>query len=429
MGSETARLIRTTLQQRGYRVFLDVDDLRPGHFDEALLERIREAPNFVVILSPGSLDGCASSDDWLKREIVCALTERKTVIPIMMPGFTFPAKDALPHELQPIIVHQGVEYSHSHFEAVIDKLVGYMGPASPRPWKSLFLTLAAAAVVMLIIVGGYLSQKSSTPPSPEPDESRLKSAFTFGLYHGSLIHEQYRILVAFKQKGFADLPRNIPWIRGLLDVWAAISVKLEPFMFGAGHSWPKYIDYLEQLAGKEALEAWLDRLEDESTSVNDKMRILDDWIAELAKEEWDHFDEIRLPKTDIQIARFIFLGHIIAKLEAEATYFPLTASYPVGRLRVRPEQEWLRSLMREFSGREHKQAEPVKSLFARHPLLLEDPGAATYEELRAFIDDTKTTFQKPKQSSLRNKHHELLSSSMGYRSRHEVVPFRFSPRV
>ena len=128
--AQTARLIRGELYRRDLRVFLDVDDLRPGHFDEALLERIRGAPNFLVILSPGSLDRCVNLDDWLRREIVCAFKERKKVLPIMMPGFSFPAEADLPLDLRPIRVHHAVHYSHDFFDAMMEKIVDYLGKPS-----------------------------------------------------------------------------------------------------------------------------------------------------------------------------------------------------------------------------------------------------------------------------------------------------------
>lgn len=43
-GAAEARLIRDKLHERGVRTFLDVDDLKSGHFDEALLARIANAP-------------------------------------------------------------------------------------------------------------------------------------------------------------------------------------------------------------------------------------------------------------------------------------------------------------------------------------------------------------------------------------------------
>lgn len=124
--AQTARLIRTELERRRFRVFLDVDDLRPGHFDEALLRCIQDAPSFVVILSTGSLDRCVQPDDWLRQEIACALANKKTVLPIMMPGFRFPTEDELSEDIQAIRTHQGVNYSHDFFEAMMEKIVSYL---------------------------------------------------------------------------------------------------------------------------------------------------------------------------------------------------------------------------------------------------------------------------------------------------------------
>src|ERR1700693_2284923 len=88
-GSAEARLIRGELQQRGLRGFLDVDDLRRGYFDEALLRCIAEAKNYIVILSPDSLDRCTDPDDWMRREITQAIKTERNIIPIFLPRFAF----------------------------------------------------------------------------------------------------------------------------------------------------------------------------------------------------------------------------------------------------------------------------------------------------------------------------------------------------
>jgi hypothetical protein len=124
--AQTARLIRSEIQHRGFRVFLDVDDLRPGYFDEALLKRIDEAQNFVLILSSGSLDRCKNSDDWMRREIECAFSKKKRIIPVIMPGFVFPTAEDLPEELKPLLVHHAISYSHEFFAAMMEKIVGYL---------------------------------------------------------------------------------------------------------------------------------------------------------------------------------------------------------------------------------------------------------------------------------------------------------------
>jgi hypothetical protein len=107
-------------------VFLDVDDLQPGCFDQALLDSIKNALSFIIILSPGSLMPCAAQGDWMRAELACALANEKNVIPIMMPGFTFPEENDLPEDIRTIRMHQGVSYSHEFFGAVIDKIVSYL---------------------------------------------------------------------------------------------------------------------------------------------------------------------------------------------------------------------------------------------------------------------------------------------------------------
>ena len=125
-GASEARAIRAELRQQKLRVFLDVDDLRSGHFDEALLARIADAPNFIVILSPNCLDRCADEQDWLRKEIAQAIKTSRNIIPIMMGGFSFPERHTLPEELKALPTHNGLEYSHKYFNAMIAEILRYL---------------------------------------------------------------------------------------------------------------------------------------------------------------------------------------------------------------------------------------------------------------------------------------------------------------
>lgn len=120
-GDAQALFIREKLLQHNIRVFLDVTDLKKGYFDEELLARIGEAPNFVVILSPNSLDRCQDEADWLRQEIGQAVKTNRNIIPVMMPGFGFPQE--LPAEVQAIRRHQGVEYSHVYSEGMLARIL------------------------------------------------------------------------------------------------------------------------------------------------------------------------------------------------------------------------------------------------------------------------------------------------------------------
>jgi hypothetical protein len=125
-GSESARLIRAELQHYGLRIFLDVDDLRPGNFEEEILQRIANTPNYIIILSPGSLDRCVDQEDRFRQEIAQAIITRRNIIPILMPGFEFPEKQTLPDDIQELRLYQSVTYSHEFFEAMIGKIKGYL---------------------------------------------------------------------------------------------------------------------------------------------------------------------------------------------------------------------------------------------------------------------------------------------------------------
>jgi hypothetical protein len=121
-GSRLARVVQMELERRGFPCFLDVDDLGAEHFDERLLREIEQAPNFILVLAPGSLDRCRREDDWLRREIVHAMKHDRNILPLLADGFQFPPESDLPADLQSLHRLNGVVYSHEYFNAAFDKL-------------------------------------------------------------------------------------------------------------------------------------------------------------------------------------------------------------------------------------------------------------------------------------------------------------------
>src|SRR6266566_9998470 len=82
-GAELARLVRDKLRDRGFDVFMDVEDLKGGSFDKALLGEIESAADVMVVLTSGSLDRCYQEGDWLRWEISHAIACGKNVVPVM----------------------------------------------------------------------------------------------------------------------------------------------------------------------------------------------------------------------------------------------------------------------------------------------------------------------------------------------------------
>lgn len=69
-GSQLASLLKVHLQLRGFSVFIDVERLEAGKFDNNLLQSIRQAKHFLLVLTPKALDRCTNDGeckDWVHR--------------------------------------------------------------------------------------------------------------------------------------------------------------------------------------------------------------------------------------------------------------------------------------------------------------------------------------------------------------------------
>ena len=125
-GTDIARLIRTELLRRGIPTFLDIDDLGVSHFDEQLLKKIDYYHNFILILTPGALEKCGNSEDWLAKEIFHAIVAKKNIIPVITEGFIIPSPNDLPSNLSGLPRYQAVIYSNQYFQPSVDKLIEFL---------------------------------------------------------------------------------------------------------------------------------------------------------------------------------------------------------------------------------------------------------------------------------------------------------------
>lgn len=117
-GAQYARILQLMLIQRGYKVFLDYDELTDGIFSDKIRAAIKEAPVFMLVLSGGSMARCANDGDWVREEITLALRQGKHIVPVNPDnGFDgFP--DQMPEELKEAIG------SHQHSEVSFGQALG-----------------------------------------------------------------------------------------------------------------------------------------------------------------------------------------------------------------------------------------------------------------------------------------------------------------
>lgn len=123
-GSQLASLLKVHLQLRGFSVFIDVERLEAGKFDNNLLDSIKTAKNFILVLSPNALDRCIGDHeckDWVHKEIVAALASNCNIIPII-DNFHWPDSDQLPEDMRSITYFNGVRWIHDYQDACVDKV-------------------------------------------------------------------------------------------------------------------------------------------------------------------------------------------------------------------------------------------------------------------------------------------------------------------
>ncbi len=108
-----------------------MESLRTGDFNIQLLRVIKDCNDVLLVLPPGGLDRCINDpEDWVRKEIVCALENKKNIIPVMKRNFVFP--DHLPEDIEPIRNKQGISAAMDFFDAVVDKIASKYLTSKPK---------------------------------------------------------------------------------------------------------------------------------------------------------------------------------------------------------------------------------------------------------------------------------------------------------
>lgn len=123
-GFAFARLIYEFLNKQSISVFLDLEELRAGPFNEKLYSAIEDCENFLIVLPANALDRCINEDDWVRLEIEHALKKKKNIVPLFVEGFEFPVN--LPPSINALQYFNGVQISHEYFDASMSKMISML---------------------------------------------------------------------------------------------------------------------------------------------------------------------------------------------------------------------------------------------------------------------------------------------------------------
>ncbi|MBI2757136.1 MAG: tetratricopeptide repeat protein [Chloroflexi bacterium] len=121
----TALAVYQDLTQHGFDVFLDYESIDSGSFEIVIIENIKARAHFLAILSPSALERCNEPSDWFRREIECAINEKRNITPLMMEGFDFGSPttgQALTGKLSLLKTYNGLRLVADYFFEAMEKL-------------------------------------------------------------------------------------------------------------------------------------------------------------------------------------------------------------------------------------------------------------------------------------------------------------------
>lgn len=127
-GFYRAQSIRQSLREYGIKAFLDKQDLRQEKFDDELLETVRSSPNFLLLLTENSIEGCIQDDDWVRKEIIEASNNGKKIIPIFYSGFNWDdfRVEGIPEKIKELESHNAIHAVDEYYDAMIQRIVDAM---------------------------------------------------------------------------------------------------------------------------------------------------------------------------------------------------------------------------------------------------------------------------------------------------------------
>jgi len=189
-GGHAGRLCdRLTARFGGNRVFMDIQDIRPGqNFAASIEDTIATCDCVIAVIGPRWLETvqkrAQARDDFVRHEIGAALKRRVTVIPVLVGGAHMPAAADLPPELADLSLRNAVEIRDERFDDDVATLETFLASdlrSADIPVKGNRVrgaaTLGYAIPLLLVVlaIAGYFLFRPGRPvavntsaPAPAP---------------------------------------------------------------------------------------------------------------------------------------------------------------------------------------------------------------------------------------------------------------------
>lgn len=164
-GKEIARLLDAEIDKTSYRSFLDFNELKDSAFGPQIMAAIDSAPVFLFVLSEGALDRCVNEDDWVRKEILYALSKGKHIVPVNPDGLFKAFPEGIPQEIvsalgdnQQTDLMLGQLFKDSVKKLIRDRIRPYVPRVKWARRLAIALCLVPAACLGYL-VNGYMDEK------------------------------------------------------------------------------------------------------------------------------------------------------------------------------------------------------------------------------------------------------------------------------
>ncbi len=164
-GAQYARTLQLMLEKKGYRVFLDYDELKDEKFSPQIEAAIKNSTVYMIILTKGSMARGANEGDWVRREIEIAVENKKRIVPVNPDGTFDGVPDTVPLRIKSAI--EDTQHSEVNFGQTLNATVDLMVKNRIKPYvhhrswgKWLGIAVGFCAIIAIGLVL-WLDKKSS----------------------------------------------------------------------------------------------------------------------------------------------------------------------------------------------------------------------------------------------------------------------------
>ena len=172
------------------RVFIDVEDIKPGDdFEHAIERTLSQCDHLLAVVGPHWLkalnERAGDANDLVRREICSAMEKGIRVIPILVGGAQMPRQIDLPPELRAFGRCDAIEIDDDNFDQDARRLLDFLAgtskpaPGPARQWWRLAPIWATVALILALVGFRALGPERGRQGS-RPGVSRSLPALTYG---------------------------------------------------------------------------------------------------------------------------------------------------------------------------------------------------------------------------------------------------------